>query len=36
MAGAATHEFALAYDALSPSPDLSFLAGLIPWIFERP
>ncbi len=36
MAGAASHEFSLAYDALSQSSDLSFIAGLIPWIFERP
>jgi len=36
MAGAASHEFTLAYGGLSQSPDLSFLAGLAPWIFDRP
>jgi geranylgeranyl diphosphate synthase type II len=36
MAGAATHEFALAYGGLPPSPDRSFLAGLVNWVFERP
>jgi geranylgeranyl diphosphate synthase, type II len=35
MAGAAEHEFALAYGGLAPSADLSFIAGLAPWIFER-
>jgi geranylgeranyl diphosphate synthase type II len=35
MAGAAAHEFALAYGGLAPSADLSFLAGLAPWIFRR-
>lgn len=36
MAGAAEHEFAVAYGALAPSADLSFIAGLVPWIFARP
>ena len=36
MAGAASHEFTLAYGGLSQSPDLSFIAGLVPWIFSRP
>ncbi|HEX3406791.1 MAG TPA: polyprenyl synthetase family protein, partial [Caulobacteraceae bacterium] len=36
MGGAAAHEFALAYEGLPPSPDLSFLAGLVRWVFERP
>jgi hypothetical protein len=36
MAGAAMHEFALAYEGLPPSADLDFIAGLAPWIFERP
>jgi geranylgeranyl diphosphate synthase type II len=36
MAGAAAHEFNLAYGPRPPSPDKSFLAGLVPWIFERP
>jgi len=36
LAGAATHEFALAYGDLPPSRDKSFIAGLIPWVFERP
>ena len=35
MAGAASHEFALTYGHLPPSADRSFVAGLIPWIFER-
>jgi geranylgeranyl diphosphate synthase type II len=35
LAGAATHEFDLAYGNLPPSRDKSFLAGLISWIFER-
>lgn len=36
MAGAAAHEFTLAYGGLPPSSDLSFIAGLPTWIFERP
>ena len=36
MAGAAAHEFATVYGALPPSPDRSFVAGLIPWVFDRP
>ena len=36
MAGAAAHEFTLAYGDLPPSPDRDFIAGLVPWIFERP
>lgn len=36
MAGAAAHEFGLAYGGLPASPDRSFLAGLVSWIFERP
>lgn len=36
MAGAAAHEFALAYGDLPASPDRDFLEGLVPWIFERP
>ena len=35
MGGAASHEFAVAYEGLPPSPDLSFLAGLVRWVFER-
>lgn len=36
MAGAATHEFELTYGGLPRSADLDFIAGLVPWIFERP
>ncbi len=36
MAGAAAHEFSLAYGRLPASSDKSFLAGLVSWIFERP
>lgn len=36
LAAAAQQEFELAYGGLSPSEDLSFLAGLAPWIFTRP
>ncbi len=36
MAGAAAHEFDLAYGGLPPSADRSFIAGLVPWIFARP
>lgn len=36
MAGAAAHEFTLAYGDRPPSEDRSFLAGLSTWIFTRP
>jgi geranylgeranyl diphosphate synthase type II len=36
MAGAAAHEFGLAYGGLPASPDRAFIAGLVPWVFERP
>ena len=36
MGGAAMHEFAQAFAGLPPSRDLSFLAGLANWVFERP
>jgi len=36
MAGAAAHEFTVAYGGLPPSPDLTFIGGLATWIFERP
>lgn len=36
MAGAAAHEFGLAYGELPPSADRRFLAGLVHWVFERP
>ena len=35
LAGAATHEFSLAYGHLPPSRDKSFIAGLVPWVFDR-
>ncbi|HEY9219279.1 MAG TPA: polyprenyl synthetase family protein [Phenylobacterium sp.] len=35
LAGAASREFELAYGALQPSPDVAFLEGLAPWVFER-
>jgi geranylgeranyl diphosphate synthase type II len=35
LAGAAAHEYELAYGGLAPSRDRSFLEGLVPWIFER-
>jgi geranylgeranyl diphosphate synthase type II len=35
LAGAAEHEFSIAYGHLAPSYDKDFIAGLIPWIFER-
>jgi geranylgeranyl diphosphate synthase type II len=35
LAGAAAHEFALVYGDLPASADRSFIAGLIPWVFER-
>jgi geranylgeranyl diphosphate synthase type II len=36
MAGAAAHEFDRVYGDLPASAERSFLAGLIPWVFERP
>jgi geranylgeranyl diphosphate synthase type II len=36
LAGAAVHEFAVAYAGLPASPHLSFIAGLPNWIFARP
>jgi geranylgeranyl diphosphate synthase type II len=36
MAGAAAHEFGVAYGGLPPSTDRDFLEGLVPWIFARP
>ena len=36
MAGAAIHEFALAYGDLPESRDKAFLASLVPWVFDRP
>jgi geranylgeranyl diphosphate synthase type II len=36
MAGAAAHEFDLAYGDLPPSPDRRFIAGLVPWVFAHP
>lgn len=35
LAGAAAHEFDAAFGHLPPSPDKDFIAGLIPWVFER-
>lgn len=35
LAGAAAHEFELAFGHLPPSDDLAFLEGMIPWVFER-
>jgi hypothetical protein len=35
LAGAAEHEFGRAYGHLPPSQDKDFIAGLIPWVFER-
>lgn len=35
LAGAALHEFSLAYGHLPPSRDKDFIAGLVPWVFER-
>jgi geranylgeranyl diphosphate synthase, type II len=35
LAGAADHEFSLAYGHLPPSRDKSFIAGLTPWLFEH-
>jgi geranylgeranyl diphosphate synthase type II len=36
LAGAAMHEFDLAYGHLPASRDKDFIAGLVPWLFERP
>jgi geranylgeranyl diphosphate synthase type II len=35
LAGAALHEFSLTYGHLPPSRDKTFIAGLVPWVFER-
>lgn len=35
LAGAAAHEFGAVFGHLAPSPDKAFIAGLIPWVFER-
>ena len=35
LAGAALHEFSIVYDALPPTRDKEFIAGLITWVFER-
>lgn len=35
LAGAALHEFSLAYGGLPPSRDRQFLEEIIPWVFER-
>jgi geranylgeranyl diphosphate synthase type II len=35
LAGAALHEFGLAFGHLPPSRDKAFIAGLVPWVFER-
>ncbi len=36
MAGAAMHEFAVAYAGQQPSQDLDYLGGLPNWVFARP
>lgn len=36
LAGAAIHEFGVAYGHLPDSRDKAFIAGLVPWVFERP
>lgn len=36
MAGAATHEFEAVYGAFPPSEDITFLGGLVRWVFDRP
>jgi geranylgeranyl diphosphate synthase type II len=36
LAGAAIHEFALAYGDLPETRDKAFLANLVPWVFDRP
>jgi geranylgeranyl diphosphate synthase type II len=35
LAGAAAHEYELAYGRLPPSRDRSFLEGLVSWLFKR-
>lgn len=35
LAGAAEHEFARAFGHLPASRDKDFIAGLVPWVFER-
>lgn len=35
LAGAATHEFSMAYGHLPPSRDKSFIEGLTPWLFQH-
>lgn len=35
LAGAAVHEFSLAYGHLPPSRDKSFIEGLTPWLFQH-
>jgi geranylgeranyl diphosphate synthase, type II len=35
LAGAALHEYALAYGALPDSRDKAFISGLVTWVFER-
>jgi geranylgeranyl diphosphate synthase type II len=35
LAGAAAHEYELAYGRLPPSRDRAFLEGLVTWVFER-
>ncbi len=36
LAGAAAHEFELAYGDRPPSDDRRFIAGLVPWVFAHP
>jgi geranylgeranyl diphosphate synthase type II len=36
LAGAALHEFELAYGDLPETRDKAFLANLVPWVFDRP
>jgi geranylgeranyl diphosphate synthase type II len=35
LAGAALHEFAVAYGDLPETRDKAFLASLVPWVFDR-
>jgi geranylgeranyl diphosphate synthase type II len=35
LAGAAEHEHARLFGGRAPTRDTEFLAGLIPWVFER-
>ena len=35
MAGAALHEFSVAYDGLPASEDMDYLGGLVHWVFAR-